>query len=225
MRTRSVCRKASFKRRSGRLIERGPGHVNLPRNVLPAELHAHEALKMWQPADAANTLCFKYQRWPRRWRFHEFPRTTSRIHCATGTTSALEHLAARPGHSHRQRFGGDAGAGHDRQRARLFAGKRDRRALRTDPDSGHRRCRRVGAAPAPPDPPPRGRNRRSRLPAIRAAPHHLHRARRPGSLYRTSGRGHARSRPIRRAQANGHRRASLDLAGHLRSALSPCWSG
>ena len=43
----------------------------------------------------------------------------------------------------------------------------------THSDSGDCRCRRIGAALAPPDSPPRGRNRRSRVPAIPAAPHHL----------------------------------------------------
>src|ERR1700733_6848111 len=41
----------------------------------------------------------------------EFPRTTSRVHCATGTTSALEHVAARLGHPHRRRSDRHAGAG------------------------------------------------------------------------------------------------------------------
>src|ERR1700690_4263251 len=87
-------------------------------------------------------------------RFHESPRTTSRVHCPTGTTSALEYPAARAGHPYRQRTGGDAGAGHDCECARVLTGKRNRGTLLTPLDSGDCRRRRVGDPLATPDPPP-----------------------------------------------------------------------
>jgi len=71
--------------------------------------------------------------------------------------------------------------------------------------SGRCRCCRVGAAPAPPDPPPRGGDRRSRLPAIPAALTTFTERDGQDPFIETFGRGCPRSRPIRRARANGHR--------------------
>ena len=74
----------------------------------------------------------------------------------------------------------------------------------------------LAAALAPADPPARRGNRRNASSRNSSSASPLRRARRARSFYRTSGRRHAGSRAIRRAEADGHRWPPVELAWRRR---------
>src|ERR1700735_1425074 len=107
-----TCRSLATRRTSATKVA---GIVTLCRTDLPVEDLVFVAIVLqYQECTRVVQMPVRYPLgdiFGRAGRFLESPRTTSRLHRATGTAPALERLAPRPGDSHRQRSHRDAGTG------------------------------------------------------------------------------------------------------------------